>query len=101
MHHSMYPAVFRQRRLTLEVIASSTPADGSCNRVIACASITLLGKHHKVALWLQDRLTVATELAAQQNVNSRAQRDVERFKNREQLLAKVCQVTQFCSAYKA
>lgn len=42
--------------------------------------------------WLQDRSVVANELAAQQNLHGQAQRDVERFKNREQLLAKVRQM---------
>lgn len=32
---------------------------------------------------------MATELHQQQDLNGRLQRDVERFKNREQLLAKV------------
>ena len=66
--------------------------------MIACAPTALLGRQHKAALWLQDRAGVANELAAQQDVNSQAQRDVERFKNREQLLAKV---PQFCTAYRA
>ena len=57
--------------------------------MIACAPTALLGRPHKALLWLQDRSVVANELAAQQDLNSRAQRDVERFKNREQLLAKV------------
>ncbi|KAA6420293.1 MAG: structural maintenance of chromosomes 5 [Trebouxia sp. A1-2] len=37
----------------------------------------------------RERNSVATELHQQQDLNGRLQRDVERFKNREQLLAKV------------
>ena len=59
--------------------------------MIACVPMALPGRHHKIVLWLQDRSVVANELAAQQDLNSQAQRDVERFKNREQLLAKVRQ----------
>ena len=41
------------------------------------------------SLLSQERNSVATELHQQQDLNGRLQRDVERFKNREQLLAKV------------
>lgn len=38
---------------------------------------------------LQERHLVATDLQMQQDLNGRLQRDVERFNNRAQLLAKV------------
>ena len=47
------------------------------------------GSCKDVSLLSQERNSVATELHQQQDLNGRLQRDVERFKNREQLLAKV------------
>ena len=44
----------------------------------------------------QERTLVASDLAEQQDLNNRTQRDVERFKNREQLLAKVCTEQPVC-----
>lgn len=49
-------------------------------------------------LYMQDRDLVVQELEQQQGLNSRMERDVERFKNREQLLAKVSLTTDGCLA---
>ena len=48
---------------------------------------------------VQEHSGLAAELATQQDLNNRAQRDVERFLNREQLLAKVPLHLDACSPY--